>query len=128
MTNKKIAVVMSAMTFFFMMGCYQVTTLDMRADLITGDISFADDVVPIFNESCALSGCHATGGQAPDLTAANAFTSLSNGGYIDVTAPESSVLYEWLTGVRTPAMPLSGSDPTINAKILAWITQGAQNN
>ncbi len=119
---------MALLSGIFITGCYKVTTLDLRNEAITGDVSFLNDVIPILEESCALSGCHATGGQAPDLTAGNAFTSLSNGGYLDVDSPESSVLYEWLTGVRTPAMPISGSDPTINAKILAWISQGAQNN
>ncbi|MBI5917003.1 MAG: hypothetical protein HY842_16655 [Bacteroidetes bacterium] len=128
MSNKKIAVAMSVMTVILTMGCYKVTTLDMRADLITGDVSFADDVLPILNESCATSGCHVSGAQAPDLSAGNAFNALSNGGYLDVSNPESSVLYEWVSGKRTPAMPISGADPTISATILAWISQGAQNN
>jgi hypothetical protein len=35
----------------------------------------------------------------------------------------------WLNGKKSPAMPLgAGPDETINAKIYAWIKQGAQNN
>ncbi len=27
-----------------------------------GEISFADDIIPIFNDACNMSGCHNNGG------------------------------------------------------------------
>lgn len=110
-------------------GCYDSTIVDLRSDLeITRDVTFAGDIIPIFENSCSLSGCHNTGGIAPDLSSANSFTSLTNGGYIDVANPEISKLYGLVSGTLSPVMPVSGADPIIAATVLAWIKQGAQNN
>lgn len=87
-------------------------------------ISFATDVIPVFNESCNMAGCHATGAAEPDLTPANAFSSLQAGGYINTTDPESSLLY---TSMATGSMkPFSTTSQT--NLILAWIQKGALNN
>lgn len=131
MSGLRIVIAIAALTLFFggITACYNVTTLDLSNDAtIDREVSFAADIAPIFEKSCAVSGCHITGGQKPDLSASQAITTLTNGNYIDVAAPQNSELYAWLTGKRGAAMPLSGSDPEINAFILAWITQGAQNN
>lgn len=111
-------------------GCYKTTTVVINpGELITKQLSFASDVIPIFQSSCALSGCHASGGHAPDLTKANAYTSLTSGGYIRANDPDNSVLMAWLTGKKSPVMPLgSGPNQDINTNIYAWIKQGAKNN
>lgn len=113
----------------FTPGCYEGTVVDLSSELeITGDVGFSADVIPIFEKSCSISGCHNTGGIAPDLSTANAYNSLSNEGYFDVNNPEASTLYGYVSGSLSPVMPLSGADPVIAATILAWIEQGAQNN
>lgn len=118
-----------ALALFVVPACYNVTTIDLTGDFaIDREVSFANDIVPIFEKSCAVSGCHVTGGLKPDLSAAQAITALTNGNYIDLAVPENSEIYAWLTGKRGAVMPLSGSDPEINAFVLAWIEQGAQNN
>jgi hypothetical protein len=111
-------------------GCYKTTTVVVNpGSLITKELSFATDIIPIFQSSCALSGCHASGGHAPDLSKANAFSSLSSGGYFKAGDPDNSVVMLWLTGKKSPVMPLgSGPNQTINANIYAWINQGAKNN
>jgi hypothetical protein len=111
-------------------GCTKTTTIVQNpGDNITTEMSFANDIAPIFQKSCALSGCHAAGGKSPDLSTANAYKSLSDGGYIKANDPDNSVLMMWLTGKKSPVMPLgSGPDQNINAKIYAWIKQGAKNN
>ncbi|HRI58659.1 MAG TPA: hypothetical protein PK228_03020 [Saprospiraceae bacterium] len=130
--NKKriipaIAIVMLAL--IFLGGCYNGTTLDLRQDVtVTGDVGFGTDVVPIFEESCSISGCHTSNGVKPDLSSDKAYNSLISGNYVDVNNPEKSVIYEYTSGQRTPPMPVSGADPVIAATILAWIQQGAQNN
>jgi len=87
-------------------------------------ISFATDVLPVFNASCNMGGCHATGAAQPDLSAANAFTSLQDGGYINTSDPGSSLLY---TAMATGSMkPFSTTSQT--NLILAWIQKGALNN
>lgn len=131
MSRLRIAIAFAALTLFFfgVSACYNVTTIDLTSDAtIDREVSFAGDIAPIFEKNCAISGCHLTGGQKPDLSASQAITSLTNGNYLDLAAPENSELYAWLTGKRASVMPLSGSDPEINAFVLAWITQGAQNN
>lgn len=131
MTKKRIVLALAVVSFaiFFTSGCYKGTTVDLSSDLeITRDVSFSADVTTIFDKSCNLSGCHSAGGVAPDLTSDKAFTSLSNGGYLDIENPENSRLYGFVSGTLSPAMPVSGADPEIAAIVLAWIKQGAQNN
>ena len=111
-------------------GCTKTTTVVINpGSLITTQVSFSKDVIPIFTKSCALSGCHVTGGHVPDLSTANAFQSLTTGGYFKAGDPDNSVVMLWLTGKKSPAMPLgSGPNQDIIAEVYAWINQGAQNN
>ena len=92
------------------------------------DVSFSGDVIPIFDADCNVSGCHSSGGIDPDLTSANAYSELISGGYINVDDPVNSELYQWMKGNRSIPMPVSGSVASYNATVLAWITQGAENN
>ena len=87
------------------------------------DVSFSNEIVPIFTDN-NCTACHGTGATAPDLTAANAYSSLVPK-YVDLDSPEESEIY-------TKPSP-SGSHPqkyseAEAALILTWITQGAQNN
>ena len=112
-----------------MSGCYKDKTVifDTGAE-ITRPVGFAADILPIFNSSCNTSGCHNAGGKSPDLTAANAYNSLSTGNYFNVGNPVSSELYLWMTGKKGVPMPTTGINKDYNALILAWIKQGALNN
>jgi hypothetical protein len=132
MPTKKIAVVSGFITIMILAisGCNKTTTVvkNPGAD-ITATMSFSSDIAPIFSTSCALSGCHVPGGKVPDLTTANAYKSLSSGSYFKANDPDNSVLMLWLTGKKSPVMPLgNGPNAQINAKIYAWINQGAKNN
>jgi hypothetical protein len=112
-------------------GCYydEVLPNDLKIiDDVVGDVSFSADIIPIFNQSCNISGCHNSGGQQPDLSPANAYNSLINGQYVNTADPEQSEIYQWMRGNRSLPMPLSGSNPTYNANVLAWIRQGAKND
>lgn len=110
-------------------GCYKdKTVLQETGEEITRPVTFTGDIIPVFNKSCNISGCHSTGGIAPDLSAANAFTSLSAGNYTNTTTPLNSEIYLWMTGKKGSPMPLSGVNKDYNALILAWIKQGANNN
>lgn len=108
-------------------SCYYDQVIEINEPIDVGQVSFAGDIIPIFNESCNVSGCH-NGSVAPNLLPANAYTALINGGYINTANPESSELYQWMNGEKSLPMPLSGSNATYNAKVLAWIQQGALNN
>ncbi len=124
-----IGTVLAVFLIFFLSGCYKNRTLDNdTGEEITRPVSFATDMIPIFNASCNSSGCHNTGGKAPDLSPSNAYNSLQNGNYVNTSAPENSELYLWMTGKRATPMPVSGINKDYNALVLAWIKQGAQNN
>ena len=110
-------------------GCYKDKTVIFdTGEEITRPVGFAADILPIFNNSCNTSGCHSAGGISPDLSAANAYNSLSAGSYFNVGDPVSSELYLWMTGKNGAPMPTNGINQDYNALILAWIKQGAQNN
>ena len=110
-------------------GCYKDKTVIFETgEEITRTVSFVQDIVPIFNAACNGSGCHSAGGVAPDLSAANAYTALTGGNYVNSSNPQISELYQWMTGKRAAPMPLSGPNKDYNALVLAWIKQGAQNN
>lgn len=112
-----------------LIGCYKNrTVLSDTGEEITRPVSFASDIIPIFNSSCNLSGCHSAGGKTPDLTAVNAYNSLTVGNFINKDDPSSSILYMWMTGKKATPMPVGGINKDYNALILAWIKQGANNN
>lgn len=128
--KKQIVLGIAAMTALALFsGCYKNhTVIPDTANEITRAISFKADVVPIFNSSCNMSGCHNAGGKTPDLTSTGAYLSLTAGDFVNKTDPLNSLLYLWMTGKKGTPMPLSGPNKEYNAIILAWIKQGALNN
>jgi hypothetical protein len=126
--NQKIVVLLVCGSLFILSGCYKNKTVLFEAPEITRTVSYAQDIVPIFNTSCNMSGCHANGGIAPNLTESNAYNALTIGNYIDKTTPENSILYQKMSGKRGTPMPVTGSNKEYNALVLAWIKQGANNN
>src|SRR6187551_3514334 len=128
MKKKLIYLVVALSSASVLNACYydQVATFEG----LPQNVSLKNDVQPIFNRDCALSGCHVTPippGHNPDLVAGNAHEALTSGGYINTTDPTNSVLYLSVNGGGMPAgrAPLSQNDLKI---IEAWITEGAKNN
>lgn len=92
------------------------------------NVSLKNDVQPIFNRDCNLSGCHdGIPSHSPSLTPENAYDDLTSGGFINTSDPTNSVLYLSVNGGGMPAgrAPLSENDLKI---IEGWITDGAKNN
>lgn len=87
------------------------------------NVSFNEDIVPIFEANCNSSFCHAPGKVSPDLSPANAWNNLQNG-FIDLDNPTSSTIVTVLDG---GSMEQYASDQDI-ATILQWIEEGANNN
>ncbi len=98
----------------------------------TGDLSgftevcFERDVLPIFQTSCGLSGCHQKGGGESNYILTN-YQGILNG--VTPGKPESSPAYTalsaiWSEGMMPPDQPLSLNNRTI---IRLWIEQGALN-
>lgn len=122
---KKLTTVFTALSILVLAQCTYDVSL---GPVVTDEVSFSNDIIPIFNQSCNSAGCHNTGGVKPDLTAANAYQALNSGGYINTSSPDKSELYLWMKGEKRLPMPLSGPNANYNATVLAWISQGAQNN
>jgi hypothetical protein len=92
------------------------------------NVSLKNDVQPIFDRDCNMSGCHDSGpSHSPSLVKENAYQAITSGGYVNTTDPENSVLYLSVNGGGMPAgrPPLSENDKKL---ILGWITDGARNN
>jgi hypothetical protein len=110
-------------------GCYKNSTVvSETGNEVTRAVSFSNDIIPILDKSCNTSGCHNSGGKAPDLSGANAYNSLTNRGYVNTGDPLNSELYLWISGKKSTPMPVSGVNKDFNALVLAWIKQGASNN
>ena len=112
-------------------SCVKDSTVYLdNAAAVTAPVSFSKDIVPILTNKCGISGCHASGGHVPTLTADVAYNALINGNYVDLSNPNTSSVYLWLTGKKSTAMPAGGpSNPSnINNLVLGWIQQGAKNN
>lgn len=126
------ALILVAACMVFVTGCYKVTTLVIpnTGEEITTPVSLATDIIPVFTAKCSISGCHASGGIKPDLSADKVYNTLINGNYVNLSTPENSEIYLWLTGKRSTIMPVGGpNNPSnINQYVLAWVKQGAKNN
>jgi hypothetical protein len=127
MLQKSIQWFLLLTTAVLMSSCYYDEVVPVERKIEVGEVSFKNDLLPIFNKSCNSSGCH-SGAVAPNLTAGSAYNSLINGGYINKANPESSELYLWMKGTKSTPMPLSGPNAEYNAKVLGWIKQGALDN
>jgi len=92
----------------------------------TVTIQFASQIAPLFasNQYQCIS-CHKTGGTAPDLSAANAYSSLITLKLIDTTTPASSKLLTFPGSASHSWAKFSASESQL---ILTWIQQGAKNN
>lgn len=105
-------------------------TVSCKADTVA--ISFKNDLVPIFTRSCVLSGCHT--GYSPEghlsLDSAVAYADLlkSGSGYIDTSAPESSLLYASLLSTTDPMPPSGRLDDCSLKMILKWLREKAPDN
>lgn len=95
-------------------------------------ISYAQQIQPIFNASCGGSQCH-IGGTANGLSLSS-YSSLMQGGNSGAVVipgnPDNSIIIRRLEGDITPQMPF-GRSPLPQATIQLirdWIAEGAHDN
>ncbi len=89
------------------------------------EVSFATDVLPIFENRCA--SCHKSGGPDPILTGSAAYQSINNSKYINLDSPESSLIYSYVApGASTHTHRQYSAAQA--QYVLVWIQQGAENN
>ena len=117
---------LAALLFALLNACYYDEVASFEG--LPTNVSLKNDVQPIFNRDCNMSGCHdGIPSHAPSLTPENAYSDLTSGGYVNTQDPVNSVLYLSVNGGGMPAgrAPLSVNDLKL---IEAWITEGAKNN
>ncbi len=112
----------------------------MKEDSTT--VSFAQDIQPVFNQNCALSGCHTGSFPAAglNLQSSQAYNNIvnipssqrSSLNLITPSDPDNSYLIRKIKGedISGSRMPLSRSalDMTTIATFETWVREGAQNN
>ncbi|MCO5263614.1 MAG: hypothetical protein M9901_12120 [Lentimicrobium sp.] len=119
-----LATILLIPAFSAMVGSCEYEFVEPDQTPVTTEVSFATDIVPIFNASCNFAGCHAAGAVPPDLSPAGAYNSLIQLNQINTDNPSGSLLY---TSITSGSMK-SFSNAEQAKLILAWIQQGAKNN
>ena len=108
-----------------MNGCYydEIATFEG----LPTNVSFKNDVMPIFDQNCNNTGCHdAIESHPPSLVYDNAYDALVLGNFINVLDPEKSKVYQVIsTGEMPPSGALDANDQKI---LLGWIAEGAKEN
>ena len=89
------------------------------------DVLFSTQIVPIFTDKCVA--CHKPGGEAPDLTAANAYNSIKSLNLANTAAPATSVIYTF-PNYQAPTHTWKQYSAAEAQLVLTWIQQGAKNN
>lgn len=84
------------------------------------EISFSQDIEPLIQTNCSLSGCHASGFTSPALTS-----------YAEISAHAENMLSRMqLDPTNSLLMPSGGPklDSLIISNFACWIAQGKKNN
>lgn len=94
------------------------------------NVSYAQHVQPLFDRTCAVSGCHDTATKQSNLSLQSYREATARPGIIVPGDPDGSVLVQRIEGKIQPRMPYNRpplSDNQIRG-IRQWILEGAQNN
>ena len=101
-----------------LMGCVTKNEEQILGECRTFDLSFAQDIEPIIDQNCAISGCH-------DAATSTAGVNLE--GYTNIDTHLDRVVARANDGARP--MPPTGLIPECDrSKIDAWVAKGALNN
>ena len=95
------------------------------------NVSYGQQVQPLFNQTCTLAGCHDDGAHQSMLSLTS-YDNLMYGGALVVVRnkPDQSMLVLRIQGSVGTRMPLNRNPLNQNQinGIRAWIGEGAQNN
>lgn len=124
---KKLLAFITILMGISLTSCYYDKELDPSGGGLPTNVSFSNDVQPVFTKSCATTGCHDSGpAHAPSLVTGVAYDALMQGGYINVAVPTAGKLYQEISeGNMPPGAPLTAHEANL---IIVWLTEGAKNN
>lgn len=89
-------------------------------------VSFSEDIIPILSSGDNCTSCHGSGGTSPNLTPSQAYASIVPN-LVNLADPASSKIYQF-PNPSTSTHSFKSYTPVQAALVLAWITQGAENN
>ena len=108
-------------------GCYKdVIKPDLPVDpnAPPQQVSFVNELKPLFASSCTDVGCHVSGSHHPYLTADVSYQEIVNGGFVNTAFPKLSILYIQIYGDMSEHIPSQSN----RQKVYDWIRNGAPNN
>jgi hypothetical protein len=128
-------IIISLIVLLFLLSCKEVLTGvdDVSIVFPPSNISYSRHVDPLFQQRCAVSGCHVGNSAAAGLNLQTpSYSSLMNyqPRLVVAGASNNSLLVQRLDGRIQPRMPL-GSNPLNQNQldgIKKWIDEGALNN
>ena len=112
---------------FGLTGCYKDVIkpeLAVDPDGPPQQVSFAQELAPMFETNCALAGCHVSGAHKPYLKANESYNQITGGGFVNTTFPKMSILYKAVYGEMAQYLPSAAN----KQKVYDWIRNGAPNN
>lgn len=117
----------STVVLFVILSCKD-TIAPTTSDIVfpSSNVTYTQHVGPLFQQTCALSGCHTQNGIDPNLEYPASYTSLLD--YIRIGDPEHSTLVQYLEGTLQPQMPPPGKATLTKNQIdgiKTWIREGA---
>lgn len=134
MKTLKLLLAITAVALLLINGCVykyivpeEIPDIPDPNDTTAVQISFANEIVPIFTNGNFCTACHKTGSQAPDLTADNAYNSLRTTKYLNKDNPQESKIYKYPHPDTSTHTRKKYSAAQANL-ILGWIIQGAKDN
>lgn len=87
-------------------------------------VSFKNELKPLFSSSCTEVGCHVSGAHKPYMTPDVSYQQIVNGGFVNLALPKESILYKMINGEMQQYIPSA----TNRQKVYDWIRNGAPNN
>lgn len=112
---------------FGLTGCYKDVIkpeLAVDPDGPPQQVSFSQELAPMFQTSCALAGCHVSGSHKPYLLATESYNQIAGGGFVNTSFPKMSILYNAVYGEMAQYLPSAAK----KQKVYDWIRNGAPNN
>lgn len=107
---------------FFTTSCTKDYVISPPPPDPTDTIFYSLDIQPFFNANC-ITGCHDN--IPPRLEDPGSYDNLIQGGYINLTSPEQSLLY---TKINAGGSMAAYASATERQEVLLWIKQGALKN
>ena len=131
--SQRLLLIFSFLSIIISSGCKDEIA-DPSSDIVfpASNVSYSQHVQPLFNQSCALAGCHDAGVHQSPLVLTDYFhTVFGTPGVVVAGKPENSLLVTRIEGTTLgPQMPLNRAPLNQNQinGIRTWIAEGAKDN